>query len=35
MNENGGRLNWYIIGSDQAYTSYNDLRKGLESWLKK
>ena len=26
---------WYITGSDQEYTSYTELRKGLEDYIEK
>lgn len=31
--DENNKVTWYIAGSDQAYTNYRELRKGLESYV--
>lgn len=31
--DENNKVSWYIIGSNQAYTNYRELRKGLESYV--
>lgn len=34
-NDNGGKLKWYVTGSEQPYTTYEGVRKGLREFLQK